>query len=98
MAATDALPHFDAERDLVLERTTDLPRSLLWKAWTTPEHLVHWFTPAPWKTVECEIDLRPGGIDLLFKGGVALLWIAAGMTLWTGWDYLMRSLPHLKDG
>src|SRR4030095_13833310 len=21
-----------------------------------------WFTPAPWKTVECEIDLRPGGI------------------------------------
>ena len=44
------------------------------------------------------IDLRPGGIDLLFKGGVALLWIAAGMTLWTGWDYLMRSLPHLKDG
>ena len=62
MAATDALPHFDAERDLVLERTTDLPRSLLWKAWTTPEHLVHWFTPAPWKTVECEIDLRPGGM------------------------------------
>ena len=21
-----------------------------------------WFTPAPWKTVDCEIDLRPGGI------------------------------------
>ena len=21
-----------------------------------------WFTPAPWSTVECEIDLRPGGI------------------------------------
>ncbi|HKG91100.1 MAG TPA: SRPBCC family protein, partial [Gemmatimonadaceae bacterium] len=26
------------------------------------EHLKQWFTPAPWKTVECEIDLRPGGI------------------------------------
>lgn len=20
-----------------------------------------WFTPAPWKTVDCELDLRPGG-------------------------------------
>lgn len=52
---------FDEKRDLVLERTTDLPRSLLWKAWTTPEHIVNFFTPEPWKTVKCEIDLRPGG-------------------------------------
>ena len=21
-----------------------------------------WFTPSPWKTIECEIDLRPGGM------------------------------------
>lgn len=65
MAGTDigADPgiRFDPTLDLVLERTTDLPRRLLWQAWTTPEHLVHWFTPDPWKTVECEIDLRPGG-------------------------------------
>src|SRR5262249_373955 len=26
------------------------------------EHVKKWFTPAPWKTVDCEIDLRPGGI------------------------------------
>ena len=38
------------------------PRELVWKAWTMPEHLKKWFTPAPWQTVECEIDLRPGGI------------------------------------
>jgi transposase len=31
-------------------------------ALTTPEHLKKWFTPAPWTTVDCEIDLRPGGI------------------------------------
>lgn len=47
--------------DLVLERTVPVPRKLVWKAWTTPELLVQWFTPAPWKTVACEIDLRPGG-------------------------------------
>ena len=24
--------------------------------------LKKWFTPVPWQTVDCEIDLRPGGI------------------------------------
>ena len=47
--------------DLVLERIVDVPRELVWRAWTTPEHLMKWFTPVPWKTVACEIDLRPGG-------------------------------------
>jgi uncharacterized protein YndB with AHSA1/START domain len=48
--------------DLVLERVVDVPPSLVWQAWTQPEHLKKWFTPAPWQTVDCEIDLRPGGI------------------------------------
>jgi len=55
-------PPTDPKLDLVLERIVDVPPALVWKAWTTPEHLKKWFTPAPWKTVECEIDLRPGGI------------------------------------
>ena len=50
------------ELDLVLERVVDVPRELVWAAWTKPEHIKKWFTPAPWKTVDCEIDLRPGGI------------------------------------
>ncbi len=50
------------ELDLVLERVVDVRPELVWKAWTEPEHLVKWFTPAPWQTVECEIDLRPGGV------------------------------------
>src|SRR6266850_1118177 len=52
----------DPRLDLVLERIIDVPQELVWAAWTTPEHLKHWFTPVPWKTVDCEIDLRPGGI------------------------------------
>jgi uncharacterized protein YndB with AHSA1/START domain len=52
----------DPRLDLVLERVVDVPRELVWKAWTTPAHLKQWFTPAPWTTVDCEIDLRPGGI------------------------------------
>jgi uncharacterized protein YndB with AHSA1/START domain len=49
------------ELDLVLERVIDVPCELVWKAWTTPELLMPWFCPLPWKTVECEIDLRIGG-------------------------------------
>lgn len=52
---------FDPKRDLKLERVVDVPPELVWKAWTTPEHLMKWFTPKPWTTVACEIDLRPGG-------------------------------------
>ncbi len=52
----------DPKLDLVLERIVDVPAELIWKAWTEPEHLKPWFTPAPWATVECEIDLRPGGL------------------------------------
>jgi uncharacterized protein YndB with AHSA1/START domain len=48
--------------DLVLERVVDVPRKLVWAAWTRPEHIKKWFTPAPWTTIDCEIDLRPGGI------------------------------------
>jgi uncharacterized protein YndB with AHSA1/START domain len=52
----------DPKLDLVLERVIDVPRELVWTAWTTPEHLTPWFCPKPWTTTECEIDLRPGGI------------------------------------
>jgi uncharacterized protein YndB with AHSA1/START domain len=53
---------FNPETDLRLERTVDVPKELVWAAWTTPEHVKKWFTPLPWTTVDCEIDLRPGGI------------------------------------
>ena len=54
-------PDIDPERDLVLERVVDVPPAVVWRAWTVPEQLMRWFTPAPWTTVGCEIDLRPGG-------------------------------------
>jgi uncharacterized protein YndB with AHSA1/START domain len=46
----------------VLERIVDVPPELVWRAWTVPSILKQWFTPAPWTTIDCEIDLRPGGI------------------------------------
>jgi uncharacterized protein YndB with AHSA1/START domain len=40
----------------------DAPRRLVWKAWTSPEHVPHWLLgPEGWTMPVCEIDLRPGG-------------------------------------
>lgn len=51
----------DPKFDLVLERDIDVPVDLVWKAWTTPDSIKHWFVPKPWTIASCEIDLRPGG-------------------------------------
>ncbi len=52
----------DPKLDLVLERIVDVSPERVWMAWTRPEHVKQWFTPEPWTTVDCEIDLRPGGV------------------------------------
>lgn len=58
-----SLPYnIEPKLDLKFEREVDLTPEQLWAAWTQAEHVVHWFTPAPWKTIDCEIDLRPGGM------------------------------------
>lgn len=48
--------------DLSFTRDVDVPKALVWRAWTEPALLMPWFCPLPWKTIDCEIDLRPGGI------------------------------------
>ncbi len=52
---------FDPALDLELKREVAVPPHLVWRAWTEPALLTQWFTPAPWRTTHCEIDLRPGG-------------------------------------
>ena len=51
----------DPDLDLVLERTLPVAPDRVWAAWTDPDLLVQWFTPAPWKTVSADLDVRPGG-------------------------------------
>jgi uncharacterized protein YndB with AHSA1/START domain len=50
------------DRELVITRVVDAPRTLVWDVWTSPEHLPHWLLgPEGWTMPVCEIDLRPGG-------------------------------------
>jgi uncharacterized protein YndB with AHSA1/START domain len=47
---------------LVIERTFDAPRELVFKAWTDPEHLVHWLGPRGFVGKVIAMDVRPGGV------------------------------------
>jgi uncharacterized protein YndB with AHSA1/START domain len=52
------------ERDLVITRIFDAPRELVWKAWTDPELVKHWWGPKGFKSPVSKIDLRVGGVYL----------------------------------
>ena len=60
---SDAMPAPEpiAVRTLTLERVLDATPDKVFAAWTTPELMMKWFTPAPYETVKVESDLRPGG-------------------------------------
>lgn len=51
-----------AEEMLVITRTFDAPRSLVFKAWTDPERLMRWWGPNGFTLPVCMLDLRPGGV------------------------------------
>ncbi|MEY3617575.1 MAG: hypothetical protein RL726_273 [Actinomycetota bacterium] len=48
--------------DLSFQRIVAPSAKDLYDGWTRPELLVQWFTPAPWRTTEAEVDTVPGGI------------------------------------
>lgn len=50
-----------ASDEIRITRVFDAPREMVWKAWTTPAMLLHWFGCAAFSTVEAEADVREGG-------------------------------------
>ena len=48
-------------KQVVITRTFDAPRALVFEAWSTAEHLKHWFGPKGFTLPTCEIDFRIGG-------------------------------------
>ena len=44
----------------VMEREFDAPRELVWRTWTEPELLGHWYGPGV-ETVVHKLDVRVGG-------------------------------------
>ena len=50
-----------SEREIVLTRDFDAPRSLVFEAFTKPEHVKCWWGHRDSTLSVCEVDLRPGG-------------------------------------
>lgn len=50
-----------ADRELVLTRTLNAPRELVFKVWTDPAHIAKWWGPNGFTNTVHEMDVRPGG-------------------------------------
>jgi uncharacterized protein YndB with AHSA1/START domain len=51
-----------ADREIVIVRTVNAPRELVWRAWTEPGHVAAWWGPNGFRTTIHEMDFRVGGV------------------------------------
>jgi len=63
MASTGGLKVVaQGDREIVMTRVFDAPRTMVFEAWTKPELLKRWLLGPPgWTMTVCEVDLRVGG-------------------------------------
>jgi uncharacterized protein YndB with AHSA1/START domain len=54
-------PSPTADRELVITRVISAPRELVFKAWTSREHVDHWMGPRGFTTKTSSMEVRPGG-------------------------------------
>ncbi|MGE0135444.1 MAG: SRPBCC family protein [Dehalococcoidia bacterium] len=61
MTADELVLRLPSDVEIVVMRQFRAPATLVFDAWTTPDHLRRWFGRDGWSLPVCEIDLRPGG-------------------------------------
>jgi uncharacterized protein YndB with AHSA1/START domain len=69
MNARTQAPASTADREILLTRTYDAPRALVYEAWTDPRHVAQWWGPNGFTTTIQEMDVRPGGVWRLVMHG-----------------------------
>jgi uncharacterized protein YndB with AHSA1/START domain len=62
-----SIPDLDdlSKRELTLTRIFDAAPQKVYRAWTEPELLMQWFAPLPWTTPRAELEVHPGGTNLI---------------------------------
>lgn len=50
-----------ADREIVITRVFNAPRTVVFQAFTDPKHVDHWYGPRGFKTETTDMDVRPGG-------------------------------------
>ena len=51
----------------------------------------------PFLVGEANLPWSASWAALATQAGLLLIWLAAGLTAWTGWEYFAKSLPYLRD-
>jgi len=51
-----------SDRELVMTRVFDAPRELVFKAYTDPKLIPHWWGPRKYETRVDKMEVRPGGV------------------------------------
>lgn len=59
---TASSPGAPEDREIVITRVIDAPRSLVFQAWTDSRHVAQWWGPTGFTNTVCEMDVRPGGV------------------------------------
>jgi uncharacterized protein YndB with AHSA1/START domain len=59
--ATNNMSMIMEDNELVITRSFDAPRELVFKVWSEVEHLKNWWGPKEFKIGVAELDFRPGG-------------------------------------
>lgn len=62
MSAKNPPSEKPSDREIVIARTFDAPRELVWRAMTDPQHVVNWWGPRGFTTTIETMDVRPGGV------------------------------------
>lgn len=63
----------DTKKELLMTRTFDAPRDMVFEAWTTPDLVKQWWGPQGVFIPVCEMDVRPGGkMRIVMEAGEAL--------------------------
>jgi uncharacterized protein YndB with AHSA1/START domain len=57
------MPETTTAQEIEIIRVYDVPRELVWRAWTEPAELVQWWGPSGWSTPldTVTMEVRPGG-------------------------------------
>ncbi len=58
-----------ADREIAITRLLNAHRELVWKVWTDPQHIKHWWGPNGFTNTIHKMDVRPGGEWLFIMHG-----------------------------
>ncbi|KAF0812022.1 hypothetical protein IGB42_03564 [Andreprevotia sp. IGB-42] len=85
---TDTAALAPGQQELLITRTFDAPRDLVWQAFTQAEHLAHWWGPKGFAIEVAALDVSPGGVfHYCMRAG-------NGMAMWGKFVYREVQAPE----